>query len=72
MNERGVDISGQRSKSLNEPRGQEFDLMVTVRDRAKEACPFVSGGGKRVHQSFPGPAAPAGSERRRSSRTSGT
>jgi arsenate reductase len=62
MAERGVDISGQRSKSLNEFQGQEFDLVVTVCDRAKEACPFFPGGGKRVHQSFPDPAAAAGTE----------
>lgn len=62
MAERGEDISGQRSKSLNEFQGQEFDLMVTVCDRAREACPFFPGGGKRVHKSFPDPAAAAGTE----------
>jgi arsenate reductase len=65
MAERGVDISSQRSKSLNELRGREFDLVVTVCDRAKEACPFFPGGGERVHQSFPDPAAAAGSEEER-------
>lgn len=60
MAERGVDISGQRSKSLTELQGTEFDLVVTVCDRAKETCPFFPGGGKRVHQSFPDPAAVAG------------
>jgi len=62
MAERGVDISGQRSKSLNELRGAEFDLVVTVCDRAKEVCPFFPGGGKRAHQSFPDPAAATGTE----------
>ena len=62
MAERGVDISGQRSKSLNELQGAELDLVVTVCDRAKEACPFFPGGGERVHQSFPDPAAAAGTE----------
>ncbi len=65
MAERGVDISGHRSKSLNDFRGQKFDLVVTVCDRAKEACPFFPGGGKRVHQSFPDPAAAAGAEEER-------
>ena len=65
MAERGVDISGHRSKSLDEFRGAEFDLVVTVCDRAKEACPFFPGGGKRVHQSFPDPAAAAGTEEER-------
>ncbi|HPE63650.1 MAG TPA: arsenate reductase ArsC [Methanothrix sp.] len=65
MAERGVDISGHRSKSLDEFRGAEFDLVVTVCDRAREACPFFPGGGKRVHQSFPDPAAAAGTEEER-------
>ncbi|HII06450.1 MAG TPA: hypothetical protein HA349_03795 [Methanotrichaceae archaeon] len=30
MNERSVDISGHRSKSLTELQGTEFDLVVTV------------------------------------------
>jgi arsenate reductase len=62
MVERDVDISDQRSKSLNELRGQEFGLVVTVCDRAKEACPFFPGGVERLHQSFPDPAAAAGTE----------
>ena len=65
MAERGVDISGQRSKSLTELRGREFDLVVTVCDRAREACPFFPGGGERVHQSFLDPAAAAGTEEER-------
>jgi arsenate reductase len=65
MLERGVDISGQRSKSLAELQGQEFDLEVTVCNRAEEACPFFPGGGERVHQSFPDPAAAAGTDEER-------
>ncbi len=65
MAERGVDISSHRSKSLTGLQGAEFDLVVTVCDRAKEACPFFPGGGERVHQSFPDPAASAGTEEER-------
>jgi len=65
MAELGLDISGQRSKSLDELRGQEFELVVTVCDRAKEACPFFPGGCERVHQSFPDPAAVVGTEEER-------
>lgn len=65
MAERGMDISGQRSKSLTELQGQEFDLVVTVCDRAKEACPFFPGEGERVHQSFPDPAVAVGTEEER-------
>jgi arsenate reductase len=40
MNEIGIDISGQHSKTVNEYRGILFDLAVTVCDKAKEACPI--------------------------------
>jgi arsenate reductase len=39
MSEIGIDISGQYSKSMNEYRGILFDVVVTVCDKAKEACP---------------------------------
>ncbi len=42
MNERGVDISGQRSKSLNELRGREFDLVVTVSRPGERGLPLLS------------------------------
>ncbi|MBN2109971.1 MAG: arsenate reductase ArsC [Methanosarcinaceae archaeon] len=42
MKEIGIDISGQRSKSLKEYQDDIFDLMVTVCDRAKQACPVCS------------------------------
>ena len=40
MNEIGIDISGQRSKAMNEYKGILFDLAVTVCDKAKEMCPI--------------------------------
>src|SRR5580658_2241061 len=39
MAEAGVDISGQRSKLVEELKGVPFDYVVTVCDRANEACP---------------------------------
>ncbi|MGC8723619.1 MAG: arsenate reductase ArsC [Acidobacteriota bacterium] len=62
MAEAGVDISAQRSKSLQEFWGQPFDLVVTVCDSAKEACPSFRGAARQVHQSFPDPAGLQGSE----------
>jgi len=58
MAEAGIDISGHRSKSVDEFAGQLFDCVFTVCDNAKEACPFFPGGGKRIHHSFEDPAAP--------------
>lgn len=61
MSEIGIDISNQRSKSINEFKEILFDYVVTVCDSAKERCPFFPG--KRViHKSFVDPAEFIGSE----------
>ena len=57
MNQIGMDISGYRSKSVDEFAGQQFDYVITVCDNAREACPYFPGGGKRIHHSFEDPAA---------------
>jgi arsenate reductase len=62
MSEVGIDISGSRSKSVDEFQGQQFDYVVTVCDNAKESCPIFLGVGKRVHHSFRDPAAAAADE----------
>jgi arsenate reductase len=55
MAELGIDISGQRSKSVDEFAGQEFDYVITVCNSAKETCPIFSGKAERIHQSFEDP-----------------
>lgn len=65
MRELGIDISGHRSKSLDEFLGQSFDVVLTVCDDAREACPVFPGAGRRVHQSFEDPAAVQGNESER-------
>ena len=62
MNELGIDISGQRSKSVDEFLGQEFDYVITVCDNANEQCPVFPGKTKRLHWSFEDPAAAPGDE----------
>lgn len=62
MRELGIDISGHRSKSLDEFLGQSFDIVLTVCDDAREACPVFPGGGRRVHRAFEDPAAVQGAE----------
>ena len=57
MAEIDLDIRGHRSKSLLEFVGQPFDAVLTVCDRAAEACPVFPGGGRRIHRDFPDPAA---------------
>lgn len=63
MAEVGLDLSVQRSKSVDEFIGQEIDLVITVCDSAKEKCPFFPYGKKRIHYSFPDPASSVGSEK---------
>ena len=55
MREVGIDISGHRSKSVDEFGGQQFDYIITVCDNAKENCPVFPGQAKRIHQSFEDP-----------------
>ena len=55
MKELGIDISGQRSKHVDEVEGQRFDYVVTVCDNAKESCPVFMGAVKRLHHSFEDP-----------------
>lgn len=55
MAEAGVDISGHRSKLLNELAGIEFDYVVTVCGHANESCPFFPGKTKVVHIGFDDP-----------------
>jgi arsenate reductase len=61
MREIGIDISGHRSKSVDEFQGQRFDGVLTVCDSAKESCPIFPGGTILVHRNFGDPAAVRGS-----------
>jgi arsenate reductase (thioredoxin) len=55
MAEAGVDISGQRSKHVDEFRGVEFDYVVTVCGHAEEACPVFPGKARILHVGFDDP-----------------
>ena len=55
MAEAGVDISGHRSKHVDEVRDIPFDYVVTVCDDAHERCPFFPGQAKIVHVAFDDP-----------------
>lgn len=60
MEEIGIDISGQTSKSLDEFLNEEFDYIITLCDHAAIACPVFPGQGKRIDWSFEDPAAAIG------------
>ncbi len=72
MSEIGIDISGQRSKGMDEFQGILFDLAVTVCDKAREMCPICGvslqaptrapAAKKNIPRNFKDPATARGSE----------
>ncbi len=65
MDEIGVDISGQESKTLEGYLREPFDHVITVCDDANETCPFFPGAKNRLHWSFEDPSRAEGSEEER-------
>jgi arsenate reductase (thioredoxin) len=65
MKEIGIDISGQRSKSVDEFPAEFFDYVLTVCDNAKESCPVFLNSSMTIHRGFDDPAAFQGSEHER-------
>lgn len=63
MREIGIDISGHRSKSVDEFLGMAFEYVITVCDNANRACPMFRGAAKRLHWSFDDPAEASGDEK---------
>jgi len=55
MAEAGVDISGHRSKHVDELAGVPFDYVITVCDHAHESCPLFPGRTRVVHKGFDDP-----------------
>lgn len=62
MREIGVDISGHRSKHLNEFLGRPVETVITVCDNAAQACPTFPGQVNRHHWPFDDPAKATGTE----------
>jgi arsenate reductase len=56
MKEIGIDISGQRSKSLDELRSLDFDFVITVCDRARASCPVFPSSVSTLHWNIMDPA----------------
>jgi arsenate reductase (thioredoxin) len=65
MEEIGIDISGQESKTLDRYLNEPFEYVITVCDDANEACPFFPGAQGRLHWSFEDPSRAEGSEEER-------
>lgn len=62
MKELGIDITGHRSKHVDEFKGQKFEYVITVCDNVRESCPVFFGAATRLHHSFDDPAAVTGPE----------
>ena len=60
MEEIGIDISEQTSKSMDQFLNEEFDYVITLCDHAAMACPVFPGRGKRIDWSFEDPASAIG------------
>ena len=56
MADLGIDIGHQRSKSTDEFRHTNPDLVITVCDNAAQDCPVWLGKAHKVHIGFPDPA----------------
>lgn len=55
MAEAGVDISGHKSKHIDELKDINFDLVITVCDHANEHCPIFPGKTRVIHAGFDDP-----------------
>ena len=62
LREYGIDVTGRRSRHLDELSGRRFDYVITLCDKVREVCPEFPGGPQAIHWSIPDPAA-AGSRR---------
>jgi arsenate reductase (thioredoxin) len=65
MREEGVSLDGAESKHLDRFRDEQFDLVVTVCDNARESCPVFGGATETLHWPFEDPAHFAGSDAER-------
>jgi arsenate reductase len=62
MLEIGIDLSGHRSKIMDEFVGEEFDFVITLCGDALEKCPLFFGGVQRIHMGVTDPSRMIGSD----------
>jgi len=62
MREVGIDLSENKSKSVDEFSEQQFEVVVTVCDQAKESCPIFPGAKSLLHWPFEDPAEAEGTD----------
>ncbi len=62
MQEAGIDISGQRSKEIDEQVLRSMDIVITLCDNAAEACPWTPPRIRHLHWPIKDPVGTKGSE----------
>jgi arsenate reductase len=65
MRELGIDISRQRSKTLEPFIGERIDWLITVCDEARESCPTLPGVARQLHWTIDDPSLVEGDAARR-------
>ena len=63
MAEKGIDMSGARSKPIDDFRGRQFDYVITLCDKVREICPEFPGPAQMMHWSIEDPSLTSGSLR---------
>ena len=62
MNEIGIDISGQKSKEINEDLLRNMDSVITLCGNAEESCPYTPPSIRRSHWPIKDPVGTIGTE----------
>ncbi len=62
MDELDIDLSEHTSKTIDDLGDRTFDVVATVCDDAREACPYLPAEEENLHRSFDDPSAAEGSE----------
>ena len=62
MQEKGIDISNNKSEHLDKYLNEGFDYIITVCDNAKDSCPIFPGNHNKLHWDIEDPAEYAGTE----------
>ena len=62
MRDRGIDISGRRSKHLDGFTRRRFDYVISLCDRVREVCPEFRGGPEVIHWSVADPSREPGTD----------